>query len=102
MEKYKDEFKLRVVKTYLEGSMGHMLLATRFNILNESQIKRWIRAYKEFGEAGTNMSIVVNDHEMSIADNYGGLYENLRELRETEGKSECNFFKTMGFDYHCI
>lgn len=50
-------------------------------------------------EAGTNMIIVVNDNQMSIAENHGGLYQNLKLLRETNGKTECNFFKSMGFDY---
>lgn len=43
------------------------------------------------GENGANMIIVVNDNEMSIAENHGGLYQNLRLLRETEGKASCNF-----------
>ena len=47
----------------------------------------------------SNFIIVVNDNEMSIAENYGGLYKNLQILRETEGKAENNFFKTLGFDY---
>lgn len=47
----------------------------------------------------SNFIIIVNDNEMSIAENYGGLYENLRILRESEGKAENNFFKTLGFDY---
>lgn len=50
-------------------------------------------------EAGTNMIIVVNDNQMSIAENHGGLYQNLKLLRETNGKAECNFFKSIGFDY---
>ncbi|CDB97509.1 putative 1-deoxy-D-xylulose-5-phosphate synthase [Bacteroides sp. CAG:443] len=50
-------------------------------------------------ENGTNMIIVVNDNEMSIAENHGGLYQNLRLLRETEGKAECNFFHSLGLDY---
>lgn len=50
-------------------------------------------------ETGTNMIIVVNDNEMSIAENHGGLYGNLRLLRETGGKAELNFFKAMGLDY---
>ena len=53
-------------------------------------------------ETGTNMIIVVNDNEMSIAENYGGLYKNLKELRESEGKCECNFFKAMGLDYYYV
>lgn len=50
-------------------------------------------------ELNSNMIIVVNDNDQSIAENYGGLYKNLKELRETEGKAECNFFKAIGLDY---
>lgn len=53
-------------------------------------------------EAGTNMIVIVNDNDMSIAENHGGLYKNLYKLRETEGKAECNFFKAMGFDYYYV
>lgn len=53
-------------------------------------------------EAGTNMIIIVNDNDMSIAENHGGLYKNLKELRDTNGKSECNFFKSMGLDYYSV
>ena len=51
---------------------------------------------------GTNIIIVVNDNEMSIAENHGGLYANLRLLRETYGQAELNFFKTFGFDYYYL
>lgn len=47
----------------------------------------------------SNFIIIVNDNGMSIAENHGGLYDNLRLLRETEGKAELNFFKTLGLDY---
>lgn len=53
-------------------------------------------------EIGTNIIIVVNDNEMSIAENHGGLYRNLQLLRETKGKAECNFFRAMGFDYRYV
>ncbi|MDD6552825.1 MAG: 1-deoxy-D-xylulose-5-phosphate synthase [Prevotellaceae bacterium] len=53
-------------------------------------------------ENGTNIIIVVNDNEMSIAENHGGLYRNLKLLRETKGKAECNYFRAMGFDYHYV
>ena len=53
-------------------------------------------------ELGSNIIIIVNDNEMSIAPNFGGLYSNLRLLRETNGKAECNFFKAMGFDYYYL
>lgn len=48
---------------------------------------------------GTNMIIVVNDNDMSIAENYGGIYDNLKLLRETNGEASLNIFKAMGFDY---
>lgn len=47
----------------------------------------------------SNFIIIVNDNQQSIAENHGGLYQNLTELRETKGKSENNFFKTLGLDY---
>ena len=50
-------------------------------------------------ELRTNFIVIVNDNQMSIAENHGGLYQNLQLLRETEGKAECNFFRAMGYDY---
>ena len=50
----------------------------------------------------SNIIIILNDNEMSIAENHGGLYTNLRLLRETNGKAECNMFKALGFDYHYV
>ena len=50
-------------------------------------------------ELKSNLIIVVNDNDMSIAENHGGLYQNLKLLRDTEGKAECNLFKAMGLDY---
>lgn len=50
-------------------------------------------------ELNSNLIIVVNDNDMSIAENHGGLYKNLKKLRDTDGKAECNLFKSMGLDY---
>ena len=50
-------------------------------------------------ELGGNLIIVVNDNDMSIAENHGGLYQNLKLLRETNGQAECNLFRAMGLDY---
>lgn len=50
-------------------------------------------------ELDGNFIIVVNDNDMSIAENHGGMYKNLKKLRDTNGKSECNLFKAMGLDY---
>lgn len=50
-------------------------------------------------ELNSNLIILVNDNDMSIAENHGGLYQNLKLLRDTKGKAECNLFKAMGLEY---
>lgn len=51
---------------------------------------------------GSSFIILINDNEMSIAENHGGLYQNLDLLRKTDGKAECNLFKALGFDYRFV
>jgi 1-deoxy-D-xylulose-5-phosphate synthase len=50
-------------------------------------------------ELNSNFIVIVNDNQQSIAEVHGGLYKNLSELRQTKGKSEHNFFKSLGLDY---
>lgn len=62
-------------------------------------------AFEGFNNAATlnsNIIIIVNDNEMSIAENQGGLYKNLSLLRETNGTAENNVFTAMGFDYYYL
>lgn len=59
-------------------------------------------AFEGFNNAATlnsNFIAIVNDNEMSIAINQGGLYKNLQELRDTNGEAKNNFFKALGFNY---
>lgn len=99
--------------------MGHT--STSISLLNGLQRARDIKGDKEnviavigdgslsggeayeglnnVSEAETNAIIIVNDNEMSISENHGGLYKNLKELRESNGKCENNFFKALGFSY---
>lgn len=51
------------------------------------------------GEYNKNLIIIINDNDQSIAENHGGLYKTLRNLRETNGKAENNIFKAFGLDY---
>ena len=51
------------------------------------------------GEYNKNLIIIINDNDHSIAENHGGLYKTLRNLRETNGKAENNIFKSFGLDY---
>lgn len=53
-------------------------------------------------ELKSNFIILVNDNDMSIAENHGGLYQNLKELRETNGESSCNLFRAFGLDYRFV
>ncbi len=53
-------------------------------------------------ELKSNFIIIVNDNNMSIAENHGGLYQNLKELRETNGTSPCNLFRAFGLDYRFV
>lgn len=53
-------------------------------------------------ELGSNFIIVVNDNDMSIAENHGGLYRNLKALRDSGGECPCNLFRAMGLDYRFV
>ncbi|MGM0123980.1 1-deoxy-D-xylulose-5-phosphate synthase [Enterococcus sp. AZ194] len=53
-------------------------------------------------EQGTNTIVIVNDNDQSIAENFGGIYKNLRGLRETKGQASDNFFKALGFHYEYL
>ena len=54
------------------------------------------------GEYNKNLIIVLNDNDQSIAENHGGMYKTLKELRETKGKSSNNIFKSFGLDYRYL
>lgn len=54
------------------------------------------------GALDSNLIVLVNDNEMSIDENHGSLYQNLAELRESNGQSDNNLFKAMGFDYRYV
>lgn len=56
----------------------------------------------EASELGTGIIIVVNDNEMSIAEPHGGIYKNLRDLRESNGQCNHNWFKAWGFKYKYV
>ena len=47
----------------------------------------------------SNFIVILNDNEMSIPENTGGIYSNLKLLRETNGEADINIFKAIGFDY---
>lgn len=58
-----------------------------------------LEAIDWIGEQETNFVLVFNDNQMSIEENHGGVYKNLKALRESNGTCGNNFFKSMGLDY---
>ena len=50
-------------------------------------------------ELNSNLIIIVNDNQQSISETHGGIYKNLKELRDTNGTSQNNMFKAIGLDY---
>lgn len=53
-------------------------------------------------EQNSNIIVIINDNDQSIADNFGGLYRNLKALRESNGQAKDNFFQSLGFEYHYL
>lgn len=53
-------------------------------------------------EQGGNLIIIVNDNEMSIAEDFGGMYGQLAKLRASDGTAELNLFKAFGLDYRYV
>lgn len=51
-------------------------------------------------ELKSNLIVILNDNQMSIAENHGGLYGHLAELRNSDGKCDNNIFKALGFEYY--
>ena len=58
-----------------------------------------LEALDNAGEYKNNLIIILNDNQMSIPENHGGLYKNLQLLRESKGANPFNFFKVLGLDY---
>lgn len=56
----------------------------------------------EAGEFHGNLIIVLNDNEMSIAEDHGGMYDDLAELRASQGRAQRNLFRAMGLDYRYV
>ena len=54
------------------------------------------------GEMDSNLIILFNDNDMSIAEVHGGMYKGFKELRDTNSKSERNLFKAMGLNYRFV
>ena len=83
----------------LKGEGGNVIAVIGDGSLSGGEA---LEALDYAAELGGSFIILVNDNDMSIAENHGGLYQNLRLLRETGGKAECNLFRAMGLDYRFV
>lgn len=79
--------KFNVIAFIGDGSLSG---GEAFEGLNEAAVLR------------SNFIVVVNDNQMSIPHDHGGLYRNLRDLRESNGTTANNYFKALGFDYNYV
>lgn len=103
-----DTFKIGHTSTSISLATGvakaRDLLGQNFNVVSfigDGSLSGG-EAFEGLNNAATikgNFIVIVNDNEMSIAENHGGLYPTLAKLRESNGKSDNNFFKSLGFDY---
>lgn len=83
----------------LRGESGNVIAVIGDGSLSGGEA---LEALDYVAELDGNLIIIVNDNDMSIAENHGGIYGNLRLLRETGGKAECNLFRAMGLDYRFV
>ena len=74
MSKYNLEFKLKVVKEYLEGNIGYLSLAEKYNIKSESEIRKWVNAYKIQGYEGLEVKRKNNKYTLEFKLNAVNLY----------------------------
>lgn len=80
----------------LQGKTGNVIAIVGDGSLSGGEA---FEGLNNAAELGSNLIIVFNDNEMSIAVNQGGMYRNFAQLRETKGQADCNFFKAFGLDY---
>ena len=83
----------------LRGESGNVIAVIGDGSLSGGEA---LEALDYAAELDGSLIIIVNDNDMSIAENHGGIYGNLRLLRETGGKAEYNLFRAMGLDYRFV
>ena len=74
MTKYNTEFKLKVVKEYLEENIGYPALAKKYNITSEAEVRRWVNAYKTQGYEGLEVKRKNNNYSLDFKLNVVNLY----------------------------
>lgn len=83
------------------GAAGESTIGNVIAIIGDGSLSSAIafEGLNNAAEQGGNLIIIVNDNEMSIAEDFGGMYGQLAKLRTSNGMAELNLFKAFGLDY---
>lgn len=86
------------------GAAGESTIGNVIAIIGDGSLSSAIafEGLNNAAEQGGNLIIIVNDNEMSIAEDFGGMYGQLAKLRTSNGKAELNLFKAFGLDYRYV
>lgn len=86
------------------GATGESTIGNVIAIIGDGSLSSAIafEGLNNAAEQGGNLIIIVNDNEMSIAEDFGGMYGQLAKLRTSNGMAELNLFKAFGLDYRYV
>lgn len=86
------------------GAAGESTIGNVIAIIGDGSLSSAIafEGLNNAAEQGGNLIIIVNDNEMSIAEDFGGMYGQLAKLRASNGTAELNLFKAFGLDYRYV
>lgn len=86
------------------GAAGESTIGNVIAIIGDGSLSSAIafEGLNNAAEQGSNLIIIVNDNEMSIAEDFGGMYGQLAKLRTSNGMAELNLFKAFGLDYRYV
>ena len=89
MAKYSCEFKQKVVQAYLNGEGGCEYLSKKYNVSHYETVRRWVKAYKEFGSNGLTRSRQNKNYsfqfKLSVVELYLSSEVSYQELALSQG-----------------
>ena len=74
MAKYQTEFKIKVVKEYLEEDIGYKELTKKYSIPSKHTVRTWVNAYESQGYDGLKASRKKNNYSLDFKLNLVNLY----------------------------
>ena len=88
MAKYSFDFKLRIVMDYLNGEGSADYLRKKYGVNNNTQVKRWINQYNQFGDEGLRKKMTKTK--------YSGEFKlsvlQYRQINKTSYRETANYF----------